>query len=76
MERKIERDRVRYERVSECKKRRVEAQQKEQAAQALLEMSAQQGRTTSEKPTSSTMTELTADYITNLETKCVRKFLN
>jgi len=36
MKRKIEPDRVRYERVSECKKRRVEAQQKEQAAQALL----------------------------------------
>jgi len=58
--------------VSECRKRRVEAQQKEQAAQALLEMSAQQEQTTSEKPTSSTMTELTGDYITNLETECVR----
>lgn len=72
MKRKIERDRVRYERVSECKKRRVEAEQKEQAAQALLEMSAQQEQTTSEKPTRSTMTELTGDYITNLETECVR----
>ena len=58
--------------MSECSKRRVEAQQKEQAAQALLEMSAQQEQTTSEKPTSSTMTELTGDYIINLETECVR----
>jgi len=31
MKRKIDCDWVRYERVSECKKRRVEAQQKEQA---------------------------------------------
>ena len=35
-------------------------------------MSAQQEQTTSEKPTSSTMTELARDYIINLETECVR----
>jgi len=35
-------------------------------------MSAQQEQTTSEKPASFTMTELTGDYITNLETECVR----
>jgi len=35
-------------------------------------MSAQQEQTTSGKPTSSTMTELIGDYITNLETECVR----
>jgi len=35
-------------------------------------MSAQQEQTTSEKPTCSTMTELTGDYITNLKTECVQ----
>lgn len=63
MKRKVERDWVRYERVSECKKRRLEAQQKEQAALTLLEMSDQQEQPFPERPTSSTMTELTHDYI-------------
>ena len=73
VKRKAERDMVRYERVTEWKRRRLDAQKKEQAALALFDLSTnadlpEQGPTLG----LSTMTEQTKDDITGLEVECYR----